>query len=85
MGDWGLDIELVVADCAYGMAIKVVRFLQTRQWSYALALRSDFGMDLPESEQVWHKPWVKVACHLSDVVFPTWFGVLFAPSGSSHN
>ena len=66
VANWGLHIELVVADSAYGMASEVVRFLQARQWSYALALRSDFGMYLPEGEKVWHKPWVKVARHLSD-------------------
>lgn len=66
VAQWGLQVELVVADSLYGMASEFVRTLQRLRWDYVLALRSDFGMYLPEGQEVMKKSWVQVERHFND-------------------
>ena len=63
---WGLEVELVVADSAYGMASEFMRCVQRHQWKYAVAIRSDFGLYLGPDDEVWRKDWVELERHFSD-------------------
>lgn len=60
IAQWGLHVELVVGDSAYGMSGEVVRCLKELNWDYALSIRSDFALRLSKDEEVWCKPWVQV-------------------------
>ena len=66
VSSWGLTIECVVADSAYGMASQFVRCVQKYGWNYALAIRSDFSLYLPADAEVWSKDWVRVTRHFND-------------------
>lgn len=66
VASWGLAVELVVADALYGEATDFIQTLRQHAWRYAVAVRSDHAVWLPEEAEVYALPWQPVERHLAD-------------------
>ena len=66
VASWGLAVELVVADALYGEASDFIRTLRQHRWRYAVAVRTNHAVWLPEEAEVHTLPWQAVERHLAD-------------------